>query len=120
MTVRRNQPARNPREGVLQNLKKERNCTRFFEANTCKLSNGKVDLFICQFATHTCYLPSDKYFMSKLNGRLLKLLRSSASADPLLDDHKFFYTLQRCWGGLDLAIFRVLGVRQNSHINGRV
>ena len=25
MTVRRNQPARNPREGVLQNLKKERN-----------------------------------------------------------------------------------------------
>ena len=24
MTVRRNQPARNPREGVLQNLKKER------------------------------------------------------------------------------------------------
>ena len=21
------------------------------------------------------------------------------------------------WGGLDLAIFRVLGVRQNSHIN---
>ena len=26
MTVRRNQPACNPREGVLQNLKKERKC----------------------------------------------------------------------------------------------
>ena len=25
--------------------------------------------------------------------------------------------LQETWGGLDLTIFRVLGVRQNSHIN---
>ena len=30
MTVRRNQPARNPREGVLQNLKKERKKDRFW------------------------------------------------------------------------------------------
>ena len=39
MTVRRNQPARNPREGVLQNLKKERKKERK------ELAHAHVSLF---------------------------------------------------------------------------
>ena len=36
---------------------------------------------------------------------------STTSLGSLRADHK------STWGGLDLAIFRVLGVRQNSHLN---
>ena len=44
MTVRRNQPARNPREGVLQNLKKEK-----------KESLGGALRVLNRVAKHKCF-----------------------------------------------------------------